>query len=719
MKKILYGLLLVIVLVIAAVVIVPFFIPKETYVAQIQSAVRDATGRDLTIGGDISFSVIPDLALEVNDVAFSNAAGADAANMATLDQLALKLKLGELLSGSVAVDTFVLTRPVINLEIDAKGRPNWAFGGIGDTAAPAATSGGDGAGATSGPADLDDLQVKLGDVRLVDATITYTDKVTGTSERIDKVNMELSLPSLDDPFGATGGLVWNNEQIDIDLGTGPLRQLAKGAESKVTAGITAAPVSLGFDGTVQIASAPKAGGTLDLDVPSIRNLAAWARNPLPADAGGSGLGPLKITGTVGVDGKKYSFTNAQIDIDAIKSKGDLVADLSGKKPNVVAKMDVETLDMNPYLPQDQGGGSTGSGGGGTASGGGAAAQPQDWSDEPIDLSGLHQANAQLDLTVAGIRVQDIKIGRGALGVTLKDGLLNADLQELNLYEGLITGKVTVDARKDTPSIANAVKLTGVQALPLLTDAAGFDRLEGQGNADISVTASGKSQKQMVRNLNGNGGFEFRDGAIIGINIGAMIRNVGSAFLDSGATERVKTDFAELSGTYKITNGVLANNDLTMLAPLFRLSGKGTADINNKTANYRLEPKLVGSTTGQGGDAGAKGLAVPIKVTGPWHDLSYTPDLIPDVDKARELIEGAGKEALEGAAKDVEGTVKGLGSGAVENVTKDVDKNLGGAVKNLLGGGSSSGSDSSGQQEQQPSGGGLLSDPAKKLKGLFD
>lgn len=687
MKKILYGILILLVLVAVGIGVASQVIPKEAYVARIQSAVKDATGRDLTISGDISLGFWPALSLDVSDVAFANAPGASAPAMATLDRLAFELDMAKLLTGAIAVDTFVLIRPVINLEVDAGGTPNWA---IGSDAGPAASADSadraDADHADTGGSPLDDLDISLGDVRLVDATITYTDHAAGTSERIDAVTMELSLPSLDDPFGAIGSLTWNDEQVAIDLGTGPLRALAAGETSPVTADIKADPVALSFDGSVSVAGEPAADGTLDLSVPSIRGLAAWAGNPLPEDAGGSGLGPLSISGTVGVDGKKYAFTDARIAIDAIKSTGSLVADLTGAQPAVVATLDVETLDLNPYLSGSDSDSDTPAPAAAPAPDSGKAA-PQDWSDAPIDLSGLRQANASLDLTVAGIRVQDIKIGKGALGVTLQDGLFTAVLKQLALYDGMITGDVTVDARAATPVLSKTVTLSGVQALPLLTDAAGFDRLEGRGDASISVTASGNSQKQMIRNLNGNGDFGFRDGAIIGINIGAMVRNVATAFLDASATERAKTDFAELTGTVDIKNGVLTNTDLSLLAPVLRVSGAGSTDINTRTVNYRVEPKLVGSLSGQGGAADASGVAVPIIVTGPWHALSYEPDLLGAVnlDEAGRLLEGAGRAVIDGAVGDVEGAVEGLATDAVGTVTKDLDDAVGGAVDEAVGG----------------------------------
>src|SRR5690606_13557484 len=135
----------------------------------------------------------------------------------------------------------------------------------------------------------------------------------------------------------------------------------------------------------------------------------------------------------------------------------------------------------------------------------------------------------------------------------------------------------------------------------------------------------------------------------------------SAFTESGSMQ--KTDFAELSGTFTVRNGILHNDDLKLLNPFVRLSGAGDVDLPQQTVNYRLEPQLVATTEGQGG-SDASGIGVPILVTGPWDNLSYAPDLAgalknvgtEDVKKIIDDAKGAGgnikdtlKDSLKGGA----------------------------------------------------------------------
>ncbi len=182
-----------------------------------------------------------------------------------------------------------------------------------------------------------------------------------------------------------------------------------------------------------------------------------------------------------------------------------------------------------------------------------------------------------------------------------------------------------------------------------------------------MRGSGASQRAIVSNLNGNGSLAFTDGAVKGINLGAMLRNVGSAFLDASAGTPQQTDFTEITGTFTITNGVLDNQDLQLLSPLLRVAGAGTVDMPPRTVNYRITPKLVASGEGQGGQSGASGITIPVVVSGPWSDLSFKPDLagalqntLKDPAKAKEAVQETIKTITEGdGKKDPVGAVRGL------------------------------------------------------------
>jgi AsmA protein len=429
-------------------------------------------------------------------------------------------------------------------------------------------------------------------------------------------------------------------------------------------------------------------GTADLNIPSVRNLAAWAGNPVAMQ--GNNLGPLLVKGKVAVNGAKYAFTDATVNLDAIKTKGSVEFDGSGSRPYLKAALDVEMLDLNPYLPPEQSGGQTkpATSTAPTAPKGNSEAKPDDWSDEPIDFAGLRAADADLALGVGGIKVRKIEVGRSALKVALKGGRMTADLTELNLYDGKGSGQVVLDGSSSAAGLQSNFKLAGLQIAPLLTAAADLGMVTGKGAIDIDITSKGGTQRQLVSALNGKGGLKINDGTVKGIDFVRMLCDPTQAIqvLGGKIDPNAKTDFSEMGLTYSVTNGLLRNQDLAVVAPLFRAEGSGTVDLPKRAINYRAVPKLVASCSGQGGDAGKVGLGLPVIVEGPWSNVSVRPDFNPmDILKSVNPAE---------ALKDPKGALKGLlpGTGGTQPPPTGGQTQqqpapgggVGGAVKGLIG-----------------------------------
>lgn len=625
------------ILIIAVVVAVPLLIPMETYKNQVVSIVKEQTGRDLRIDGDIGLSFFPVIAVSIEDVGFSNAEWAKEKEMASMKEMRAALKLMPLFSGNVEIDSFVLVDPVIHLEVRRDGTPNWQF----ETAqAPAGAE--PAAGSGGGGTTVDGL--RLGEVSIRNGTASYSNAQTGASFAASDVNVDLALPGLDQPFVADGSLVWNGDRIAIDLKADRPRALTEGGETPVALSVETPKLKTNYAGTLKVLDGLAFQGDVKLDVTSVRELAAWAGSPMPA---GDGFGALSITGKASGSGDTYRFADAKIVFDGMNATGNLSVNTGGARPSVKGDLAVDRIDVNTYLGESAGG----SGGGGSTPAG-----DEGWSREPIDLSGLKALDADFDFSTSEILFQQIKIGESALKLRLANGVLNANLSKFALYDGAGSGTLTVNGAGATPQIAANFKLAGLAAEPFLTDAADFKRLQGNTALDLSVTTAGRSQHDMVSALNGNGGVKFTNGKIKGINVAQLARNVFSAattgWQSGGAQD---TDFSELGGTFTITNGVLKNDDLRMLSPLIRVAGAGTVSLPPKTLNYRVEPKLVASLEGQGATGGAQGIEVPILITGSWSNPRFAPDLASMIQN-RENIESTIKSIREDKGR---GLIRGL------------------------------------------------------------
>ena len=174
-----------------------------------------------------------------------------------------------------------------------------------------------------------------------------------------------------------------------------------------------------------------------------------------------------------------------------------------------------------------------------------------------------------------------------------------------------------------------------------------------------MQATGGTELVLKKALAGNAHVEMKDGAIKGINLAESARNAKSALgaKQAKADASQKTDFSEMSASFKIANGVAHNDDLKALSPFLRLGGAGNLNIGNNTIDYLAKATLAATAKGQGGrDVGnVAGVTIPVRLSGAldnpdWH-VDYS-----------GLLGGAAGAVAETAKKGVGGitdTVRGI------------------------------------------------------------
>src|SRR5690606_21525067 len=112
----------------------------------------------------------------------------------------------------------------------------------------------------------------------------------------------------------------------------------------------------------------------------------------------------------------------------------------------------------------------------------------------------------------------------------------------------------------------------------------------------------------------------------------------------------------------VQNGVAQTDNIRLLGPLVRMSGEGRIDLAGGTIDMRLDPRVVGSLDGQGGEFDVSGLGMPVIVTGALASPRIYPDfsgVLADPGRALEALSGlgGGMGELSGQATDAIGMVR--------------------------------------------------------------
>jgi len=201
--KILLSLLLgAIALLLIAILIIVFIVDPNDYKSQIADLVEDATGRTLTIEGDISLTFYPWLGLDLGKVSLGNAPGFAEPEFAKINQAQVLIKLLPLLRKQVEVDTVLLEGAQITLTRKADGTTNWddlaALGGKKPDQEEKSTT-------------LEELKIDGLDLR--HAKIVWDDQQTRSRYVISDVNLNTSAVDLN-----LSTLVLN-EPVQLQLNT--------------------------------------------------------------------------------------------------------------------------------------------------------------------------------------------------------------------------------------------------------------------------------------------------------------------------------------------------------------------------------------------------------------------------------------------------------------------------------------------------------------------
>jgi len=234
-------------------------------------------------------------------------------------------------------------------------------------------------------------------------------------------------------------------------------------------------------------------------------------------------------------------------------------------------------------------------------------------------------------------------------------------------------------------------LADLSALPFLTAAIGLDRIEGIGAVELAVQASGQSQLDLVSSLDGSASFEFRDGAIRGIDIAKLMRGLSESILTGWQISgQDSTRFTRLAGSFQIDNGIATTGDLSLVGPLVRVTGTGNVDLPRKSLALRVDPRLVASLEGQGGSNEVAGFSVPVVIEGPWARPRIYPEIEGILENPQAALQqlqrlGDGIVGLAGDQSTVGLISRILGGDAGNDSASNSSGGVSGLIGNLFGG----------------------------------
>jgi len=654
--------------VVLALIVLPLLalvvlVNPNSFKPQIVDAVRQQTGREFRIDGDLGWSFYPVLGIELGHTELGNAKGFGEKPMLAVDRVAVGVELLPLIHGELNVAQLRLEKPRIHLGKDKSGRSNWDDLAQKAAAAPTAPP-----PASSSSSPQPAPRIAVAGLAIVDGEVSWNDAQanqavtlsalnlsTGTINATDPVDVDLSMhassknPALDADVEFASSVLFNQKAQLLTLDGASIKVLATGADipgGKQTLALNLGSVKMDMaKQTLQIPALKAAVGGIELTA----SVDGKQITDQPQFAGKFALAPLSLRKQLTELGivlptmadtntlQKVAFESAfkatpeRVELPALKLTLD---DSTISGPVRVALGDVMhigfelTLDainadryMAPPLPENAQAAATQAG----VNAASATAIDDSATFAPLDTLAVNGKFSIGKLHVKNVDLSNVDITLKTVGRTVQIDPIGAAL-----YGGKAGGKVAIDGRGARAQTHANILLLGLNVGNFL-DAYLQKRgpIEGNGNIIAEVDASGLDGASIMSSASGKGELRFLDGAVRGLNVAQEIRNALALFNKQPTKDAPqKTDFTEMVVPFTIDKGVLSWNDMTANSPLLRIASKGDFNLLTQKINTNVDASVVSTLKGQGGEPLSEiaGFLVPVKVRGAMDDPKISIDI---------------------------------------------------------------------------------------------
>ncbi|SFW81777.1 AsmA protein [Pseudomonas sp. NFACC09-4] len=644
---VLLGLLLIIVAL--GFALTHLFDPND-YKEEIRQIARDKAHIELTLNGDIGWSLFPWLGLELHDASVATLAN-PTQPFADLQMLGLSVRVIPLLRKEVQMSDVRVEGLNLRLNRDKNGHGNWED--IGKAPASTTTAGTPApaeppAPSTSAPPEkpAQPTRLDIDSLTVNNARVQYTDEQTG--KQFSAESIQLSTGPVHDstniPVTLTAFLSSNQPAVRVRTEvTGELRferalQRYKFEDLKLSGEVTGDPLqgkTLNFNAQGQLFldraanvaewtgiklslnqlralgelkvndldKTPQLNGGISIAQFDLANFVDSIGQKLPAMAEGS-LTKVELASRIAGTPTSVELNDINLKVDDSSFSGRIAVEDFAKQ-SLRAQLKADKFNVDRYLPPKSAESNSAKAAReaevsdtetSAMAGAGSTPLPSSptqgaWSNDRLfPVERLSKLDIDADLTFGQLILDRLPIENAALKATGQNGLLTLENLRGDLYNGNFEAKGTLDVRQPTPQLNLQTRINRVPAEKIIESQGKTPPVKGLVTLNSAVTASGNSQKALIESLNGTAGFVINDGVLLNANLEQQLCK-GIALLNrknlSGEPRGKDTPFQQLNGNLTLRNGVASNPDLKVRVPGMTVNGNGDIDLRVLGMDYRV------------------------------------------------------------------------------------------------------------------------------------
>lgn len=307
MGKIIKIFLSVLVIIVLAIIVLPFVIPVDTMKDKVLAQIEKATGRKVTIQ-KLSLSLFPDIALKADDVSVSNPGWAAAGNMADIKELRLGVELMPLLHKQVNITELTLDSPQITL-IKKGDEANWQM--MAENASSAGKS--EAAAKESIPEEPTSQSnvIVPSQITIKNGKLIYEDSQTG-NHTVSDIELSLKAPHISEKAELSFSATIDGKKADIKLTSSSPLTIMQGHPSDIDTEVAYQDVKFTWQGSFALVNnRPDITGKLTLPVLDIPELSKETVNTESSTGTSAKNAPAKAPE------KSGHWSDARIDLSGL------------------------------------------------------------------------------------------------------------------------------------------------------------------------------------------------------------------------------------------------------------------------------------------------------------------------------------------------------------------------------------------------------------------
>ncbi len=642
-------------LLIIAVVMLTHYVNPNDYKAEIMSSAHKATGRNLSISGNISLSFFPWLGVNVQKIQLSNPEGFKVQNFASAEEAEIKLRLLPLLFGKIELGSLVLNGVELNLIENSSSTNNWSD--LQAQEEPTSTSTATQKSESSPSFEL----INIENVAIHNAHIRYTDSQQNTLD-FTQVDFDSSNIGMRQSFPVSLSLSFNQKaparqiqfngkaQVYIDpenqvyqiqslnsdgtFSANPIKLLPFHAEANLKLDLKKKQWLLdklkASIGQLQLNT--KAQGTLnEFSAKGIASIPSFnAQNLLQQISPTTQFKNAQALKQVSAN-FDYSVQNSTLNIPNLKLTADqsqINANLSyafGVAPAINFDVNADKINLDQYQTSTSAKTKTAENSSYFIQT--ALAAPASVKNSTLlplsTLRGLAwKGKVQIaQLIYSGISFQKVMASTVAQSNTISINPLSA-----LVHQGTVSGSLSVNLQSNTPSWNISLNLNKLNLDKALANGDKNSKLSGLLSLNTRLNTLGNTTSALLNNLQGSGNLSLVKGVLKGVDVNYWLKQ-GVSFLDKGLknglgkllldakTNTNQTPFEDMQASFTIYNGVLNNQDLKLTSSDFFAKGNGSINLPQQSINYRVFAALNPSSKQILSKALTSNQQIPILITG--------------------------------------------------------------------------------------------------------